>query len=102
MLSRARARWQKFGKDVLSSRENKSDANKDAHKVSGQEHMQCVDCFDGGAARQRATLEGVRLEPSGDAIERKQNWDLFEIRPVIDGRLKDIARASESNVSVLD
>lgn len=90
-------RWQRLGRHILSSREDKSEVNKDAHKLSGREYMQCVDCFNGGMARRSARLEEGIPEPSGDAMEICKSSHLFEIRPVVDGRLKDISRASENS-----
>lgn len=93
VISRARARWHYLGKHVLASRKHKSDANKDAHKLSNRENMQCVDCFDGGTARRSGGLEERRPVSLGGTIERSEDF-LFEIRPEVDGRLTDIRRAS--------
>ncbi|KAF8509902.1 Metallo-dependent phosphatase-like protein [Gautieria morchelliformis] len=95
VLSRARSRWQDLGNHILSSRKHKLEVNQDAHKVSGREHMQCVDCFDGGVARQGAGLEGKGTKASKDAFETGKSSYLIEIQPEVDGRLTDIGRASK-------
>jgi hypothetical protein len=94
VLSRARSRWQDLGNHILSSRKHKLEVNQDAHKVSGREHMQCVDCFNGGMARQSAGLQGKGAKPSKDAFETSKDSYLIEIQPEVDGRLTDIGRAS--------
>ncbi|KAF8582061.1 Metallo-dependent phosphatase [Ramaria rubella] len=82
MLSRARARSNAGKRAVFSQFE----VNKDAHKVAGCEHMQEVDCFDGDAVRCGIESQGA----TGN--DTKGERALFEIRPEVDGRLKDIGR----------
>jgi len=85
VLSRARARWQNAGKRIIASRKHASERNLDAHKVAGREHMQGVDCFDGGKVR----CGGETSEGDEDSTK-----DLIEIKPEVDGRLKDVGRDS--------
>jgi len=81
MISRARLRWQELGKRALTE---KRSANKDAHSVAGREHMQTVDCFDG-----KSTRTGKEIPEDGHQLAQ----DLIEIKPEVDGRLKDIGRS---------
>lgn len=57
---------------------------RDAHKVAGREHMQGVDCFDGGRAR---TGDAALMEEEDAAA------GLIDIHPDIDGRLRDVSRS---------
>lgn len=75
----------------MASRKHQSEANKDAHKVCGREHMQCVDCYEGGMSLSRRS-DGVDGEIPVSAVYRNESEDLFEIRPKVDGRLMDIRR----------
>jgi hypothetical protein len=97
VVSRARALWQNLGKHVMTSGQHKSEVNKDAHKVSGREHMQCVDYFDGGMTRRSGEPERGRPEPSRNAVDHDRGMDLFEIRPEVDGRLMDVRRAANTS-----
>jgi len=76
------AHWKRLGGRVLAE---KRAAWRDAHKVAGREHMQGVDCFDGGKAR------------AGDAAAVRGGEDtvagLIDIHPEIDGRLRDMSRS---------
>jgi 5'-nucleotidase len=60
---------------------------KDHIRVTETEHMSAVDCFDGDSMRGR--------KPHDDAEEEKldvSEEDLITIHPVVDGRMKDVAR----------
>ncbi|KIJ34629.1 hypothetical protein M422DRAFT_213016 [Sphaerobolus stellatus SS14] len=81
IISRARLRWMNLGKRVLGE---KRAANRDAYNVSGREHMQVVDVFDGGQARAGKELK----DPQSELIQ-----GLIEIKPEVDGRLKDVGRS---------
>ena len=67
--------------------------------VAQVEHMSEVDCFDGESMRKkwggphaREVNEGGSQEKSSPTTDDSEA-DLLQIHPVLDGRLRDIARA---------
>ena len=54
------------------------------HSIATKEHMSAVDCFDGKAARSSFK----QVDESND-----NDMDLIVIHPVVDGRMKDVARS---------
>jgi hypothetical protein len=66
----------------------------EAFSVSGREHMVGVDCYDGTTTRgagMGATSEEER-QTSAEKIQAEARKYLVTIEPVVDGRMKDIAR----------
>ena len=66
----------------------------DAFSVSGREHMAGVDCYNGvstrGAGRDGIS-EGER-KSLDEEVEAEARKHLVTIEPVVDGRMKDLAR----------
>lgn len=74
-------------KKVFRAGSKKSVGN--AFVVGQTEHMQGVDCFDGETLRGRKKPGAeTKNEPTGDETTK----DLITIRPIVDGRLRDVAR----------
>lgn len=98
VISRACTLWHNLEEHVLASRKHHSEANKDAHKVCGREHMQRVDCYEGGMSlsRRSGRVDGQIPESTANVVHRSESEDLIEIRPKVDGRLMDIRRGVDS------
>ncbi|CCM02861.1 uncharacterized protein FIBRA_04973 [Fibroporia radiculosa] len=62
---------------------------RDHISVTGREHMSEVDQFDGRTLRRGTIIEAKSDGPTGNV---KEEEDLIEIHPVVDGRLKDEGR----------
>ncbi|KZV84073.1 Metallo-dependent phosphatase [Exidia glandulosa HHB12029] len=78
IIRNARDRWRNAAAKVLRAQRNHV---QDAFHVANREHMSNVDCYDGQAAR------------SGTAHREQKGADLITIHPVVDGRMKDVARS---------
>ena len=84
-------RWLEATQNVLkASQEHCRAVIAEALRVCRREHMSEVDGVDGHSVR--------RQERSGDKIVRVIPDDLVTVRPVLDGRLKDVARPRKSTV----
>jgi len=66
----------------------------EAFSVSGREHMAGVDCYNGTTMRGagRDSLNEEQRERLDDEVQAEARKHLVTIEPVVDGRMKDIAR----------
>jgi len=91
--ARARARWLDVGRKVIaqvSGRHNKG-VIPGALRTAKTEHMTDVDVYDGERAR-----AGRGADEAGDTTtseDHPRDDDLVEVAPVVDGRLRNIAKA---------
>ncbi|EJD33726.1 hypothetical protein AURDEDRAFT_177193 [Auricularia subglabra TFB-10046 SS5] len=82
IIRNARDRWKNAAKRALRAQRNNV---QDAMHVANREHMSDVDCYDGMAARTGA---------SHDKTSDNAKKDVITIHPVVDDRMKDVARAT--------
>ncbi|EJD53251.1 Metallo-dependent phosphatase [Auricularia subglabra TFB-10046 SS5] len=82
IIRNARDRWKNAAARALRAQRNNV---QDALHVANREHMSDVDCYDGMAARTGA----AHVKTSDNAKK-----DVITIHPVVDGRMKDVARAT--------
>lgn len=85
VLSMLTQRWQHAALNVLQKVRSHTHY-RDHFNVTAREHMSGVDCYDGKRVRRG---QGEDVENSRDEIIKE---DLLVIHPVVDGRLKDVAR----------
>ena len=85
----AKAHWKQIVVDKVLSRSKKR--MEEAFSVSGREHMAGVDCYNGTSTR-GAGREAAISEQDDEAVQAEARKHLMTIEPVIDGRMKDIAR----------
>ncbi len=88
----AMARWKQIVVDKVLSRSKKR--MEEAFSVSGREHMAGVDCYNGTTMRgagKEAVSEQER-KTLDEAVQVEARKHLVTIEPVVDGRMKDIAR----------
>ena len=66
----------------------------EAFSISGREHMVGVDCYDGTTTRGAGRDDIIKEEREAldEEIEAEARKHLVTIEPVVDGRMKDIAR----------
>lgn len=66
----------------------------DAFSVSGREHMAGVDCYNGTTTRGagRDDVSEQERKTDDEAVQAEARQYLVTIEPVVDGRMKDIAR----------
>lgn len=90
--SAARKRWLDVGLKVIaqvSAKHNKA-AICDALRTSQMEHMSTVDAYDGERGRKG---RGDSLDTGRQmSDEEKEGIDLLEVAPVVDGRLRNVAK----------
>jgi 5'-nucleotidase len=77
--AKAVSRWKQAGKLVVASAHSRRNIG-EALNIGAREHMSGVDVFDGDAAR------------CGKPAESKTNDDLITVKPVVDGRLKNLGK----------
>ncbi|KAH7107747.1 Metallo-dependent phosphatase [Auriculariales sp. MPI-PUGE-AT-0066] len=77
IIQGARERWRNAAHKVVEHRRH----IRDASSIANREHMSDFDCFDGQAAR------------TGKVAEKRSPVEVITIHPVVDGRLKDVARS---------
>lgn len=89
----AKAHWKQIVVDKVLSRSKKR--MEEAFSVSGREHMTGVDCYNGTSTRgtgREATISEQERKTRDEAVEVEAREHLVTIEPVVDGRMKDIAR----------
>lgn len=88
-ITSSRMKWvQATNKVLLASQKHSARNIGAALRVGGHEHMSVVDPFDGEGAR-----AGERCKiPENSRVKMEEPADLVTIRPVVDGRMLDIAR----------
>jgi len=88
----AKARWKQIVVEKVLSRSKKR--MEDAFSVSGREHMAGVDCYNGTTTRGagRDAISEQERKTLDEAVQAEARKHLVTIEPVVDGRMKDIAR----------
>ena len=85
------ARWRQIVVEKVLSRSKKR--MEEAFSVSGREHMAGVDCYNGTTTRAgRDDISEQERKTHDEAVKAEARQYLVTIEPVVDGRMKDIAR----------
>ncbi|KAF8322522.1 Metallo-dependent phosphatase [Clavulina sp. PMI_390] len=95
LLSRSAAnkRWLEITHKVLQASQEHSEAViADALRICRREHMSDVDAFDGSRARKFPTS---LAQEAVKRLQQAHEEDLVTVKPVLDGRLRDVARPRE-------
>lgn len=89
-----RNRWVEVATHALQARVQAHSRRNigDALRVGGREHMSGVDSFDGDGARRGGDESQSEGETTGDNGEEGKEKDLITVKPVVDGRMLDVAR----------
>lgn len=87
-----KARWKQIVVEKVLSRSKKR--MEEAFSVSGREHMVGVDCYNGTTTRGagRDAISEQERETLDDEVKAEAKKYLVTIEPVVDGRMKDMAR----------